>query len=589
MGIIKGLLGTTLMSTLSFLDQTVTNGASLLGTLGAPKLPKYLSSESNGDVPWGQCTTRNTNPYGNSPNTGVVRKYQFTVARETLAPDGFERPMIVVNGQYPGPTIEANWGDIIEVTVNNEIHGPEEGTAIHLHGFLQHETPWMDGAPGFSQCPIAPGKSFTYRTKAELFGTSWWHAHFSAQYADGVFGAIVVYGPWEKEHDIDLGPVIINEFHHTNYVSIVQNITAPHPRPPPPSPISDSNLINGKMQFDCARASRHRKCSTNAGVSQFRFQSGKKHRLRLINAGADSSQQFSIDGHTMTVIQNDYVAVQPYDTKIVTLGVGQRTDVIVTANGKPTSSYWMRSNITCFEAHQPQALGMIYYESVDTDLAPTSSPWPNSGPGCANDALEKTVPAYPMAVPQPEKTIALDMTTTPDARGIWRWYVNNSTFYGNHSSPVLNLAASGAAASAYQPTWNVYDMETARSYRFISYNRTPGPHPLHLHGHNMYVLAIGVGSAWDGKIVRPENPVRRDVVMVPANGYVVWQADADNPGAWAFHCHVLWHAATGFGIDIVEGKDALREMKMPPEMDGLCRDWKAYVGRAGEEQIDSGL
>ena len=56
--------------------------------------------------------------------------------------------MIVVNGQYPGPTITANWGDIIEVTVNNQIKNPDEGTAIHFHGFLQHQTPWMDGAPG---------------------------------------------------------------------------------------------------------------------------------------------------------------------------------------------------------------------------------------------------------------------------------------------------------------------------------------------------------------------------------------------------------------------------------------------------------
>jgi FtsP/CotA-like multicopper oxidase with cupredoxin domain len=73
----------------------------------------------------------------------------------------------LVNNQFPGPTIEANWGDWIEVTVTNNI--PDEGTAIHWHGLLQKQTPYMDGIPGNNQCPIAPGKTFTYRFQA---GTS---------------------------------------------------------------------------------------------------------------------------------------------------------------------------------------------------------------------------------------------------------------------------------------------------------------------------------------------------------------------------------------------------------------------------------
>jgi len=59
----------------------------------------------------------------------------------------------------------------------------------------------------------------------------------------------------------------------------------------------------------------------NAGLSKFRFQKGKTHRLRLINAGAEGIQRFSIDGHNMTVIANDFVPVQPYTTQVVTLGV----------------------------------------------------------------------------------------------------------------------------------------------------------------------------------------------------------------------------------------------------------------------------
>jgi hypothetical protein len=41
------------------------------------------------------------------PNTGKTVKYSFEVTEKTLSPDGTPRDMIVVNGQYPGPTIFA--------------------------------------------------------------------------------------------------------------------------------------------------------------------------------------------------------------------------------------------------------------------------------------------------------------------------------------------------------------------------------------------------------------------------------------------------------------------------------------------------
>lgn len=45
----------------------------------------------------------------------------FVVDNVTMAPDGVSRPMMVVNNTYPGPTIEANWGDFINVTVVNNM------------------------------------------------------------------------------------------------------------------------------------------------------------------------------------------------------------------------------------------------------------------------------------------------------------------------------------------------------------------------------------------------------------------------------------------------------------------------------------
>ena len=187
------------------------NSKAILGTLAAPLLPFFLNDcpLPNG-FPWGTLTAVGNNPYKEYPNTGIIRSYDWTISRGVIAPDGYERPVLLVNGAFPGPTIEANWGDTIQVTVHNNITGPEEGTSIHWHGFLQKGTPWEDGVPGVTQCPITPGKTFTYQFRASLYGTSWYHAHYSAQYAGGVVGPIVVYGPKHKAYDIDIGPIMLS-------------------------------------------------------------------------------------------------------------------------------------------------------------------------------------------------------------------------------------------------------------------------------------------------------------------------------------------------------------------------------------------
>ncbi|GME44714.1 similar to laccase-1 precursor [Neofusicoccum parvum] len=191
------------------LPQDITNGGSNLGTLDAPYLPDFLTSNPLPDgFPWGNRNGQN-DPFCDPPNTGVTRYYDFTVARGHLLSDGFNKSGIYVNGQFPGPAIEANWGDWIEVRVHNNITGPEEGTSLHWHGILQKGTQWYDGVPGVTQCPIAPGSSFTYRFRADVYGTSWWHSHFSAQYTMGVFGPLTVYGPKYEEYDIDVGPVML--------------------------------------------------------------------------------------------------------------------------------------------------------------------------------------------------------------------------------------------------------------------------------------------------------------------------------------------------------------------------------------------
>jgi FtsP/CotA-like multicopper oxidase with cupredoxin domain len=83
------------------------------------------------------------------------------------------------------------------------------------------------------------------------------------------------------------------------------------------APFSDNNLIQGRNNFNCSTVAAGDKaaCKNNAGITNFRFSPGKVHRLRLINAGAEGIQHFSLDGHNMTVIANDFVPIIPYQTQ----------------------------------------------------------------------------------------------------------------------------------------------------------------------------------------------------------------------------------------------------------------------------------
>lgn len=73
---------------------------------------------------------------------------------------------------------------------------------------------------GVTECPIAFGETRVYRFKATQYGTSWYHSHYSVQYAEGIVGGIIINGPSTSNYDIDLGVLPFTDwFHAPMYVS----------------------------------------------------------------------------------------------------------------------------------------------------------------------------------------------------------------------------------------------------------------------------------------------------------------------------------------------------------------------------------
>ena len=210
--------------------------------------------------------------------------------------------------------------------------------------------------------------------------------------------------------------------------------------------------------------------------------------------------------------------------------------------------------------------------------------------------------------PNPAVTQTITITGNFNATHHFNFFMNNSTFRANYNNPLLLLAREGNESYPYDPEWNVYNFGEAPSIRFVVINNFPAAHPMHMHGHNMFVLATGTGQ-WNGSIVNPQNPQRRDVQTLPAFGYIVVQIAADNPGVWPFHCHIAWHVSQGLYINIMvsiagrfaqrgasgadtcsqERPNDIKQMQIPQVMAQTCTDWTAFSNHNNVDEIDSGL
>lgn len=86
--------------------------------------------------------------------------YDFNITWVTAQPDGFSRPVIGINNQWPIPPITASVGDRVVVNVMNQLGN--QSTSLHFHGLYMNGTTHMDGAVGVSQCAIPAGATFIY-------------------------------------------------------------------------------------------------------------------------------------------------------------------------------------------------------------------------------------------------------------------------------------------------------------------------------------------------------------------------------------------------------------------------------------------
>ncbi|KAF2089185.1 multicopper oxidase [Saccharata proteae CBS 121410] len=561
------------------------------------------------------------------------REYHWTITDDERNPDGVYRPMILINGEFPGPMIECNEGDPISVHVHNQA---VNATSFHWHGIYQNGSNWMDGTVGITQCPIAPGANMTYEFKIQgQSGTYWYHAHMAMQGSDGLAGPLIVHAKNERdlqklEYASDQVVMIQDYYHDLTSALLPWYLASDRENE---EPVPDGGLINGRNVRDCDALPDRRCDNSTAGLSVFELEPEKTHRLRIIHTGAFAEFQVQLDEHQFAVTEADGTDVDPAYYHRLNINPGQRYSIILTTNVTSAESFWLRAKMvtSCFTRENPNLVSevkaIIKYSSDQESKAqeqPSSKDWADATDAvCLDMNVTELHPSLPMAAPaNADKAIYLRSNFEIGDWRLSRGFFNQSSWRAPLSSPSLHRFIDGystqnesftsslsapfgvAEPSAFDiSTEFVYQTTGIQTLDIIVSNFDDGNHPLHLHGYKYFVLASGHGYPPDSLLSDPSkldttNPLRRDTASVEGFGWIWLRLVADNPGVWAFHCHIGWHTEAGMlmqfatRVDEMVGWEVTEEQRAHCEAEGIEKGMtpgdETWFGDFGDQDHEGG-
>uniref|UniRef100_A0ACD6AHM5 Uncharacterized protein n=1 Tax=Avena sativa TaxID=4498 RepID=A0ACD6AHM5_AVESA len=534
-----------------------------------------------------------------------ARHFKWEVGNMFWSPDCEEKVLIGINGQFPGPTIRAKAGDTIVVELKNGLH--TEGVVIHWHGIRQIGTPWADGTAAISQCAIQPEETFTYRFVVDKPGTYFYHGHYGMQRAAGLYGSLIVdVADGEEEpfkYDGELNLLLSDWYHESIYNQMVGLSSSPMRWIGEPQ----SLLINGRGQFNCSLAAAHtpgtKQCTAGGNKHCapviLPVQPNKTYRLRISSTTSLASLNLAIGNHKLTVVEADGNYVEPFVVDDMDIYSGDSYSVLLTTDQNPSSNYWISVGVRGRNPKTAPALALLNYRSNRgfklPAVAPPVTPLWNDTAHSKNFTYRIFARAgTPPPPARSDRRIEL-LNTQNKMDGHVKWSINNvslvlpATPYLGSLKMGLKTALTAARPAdtfgrAYDVTRppsnpntttgdNVYVLRHNTTVDVVLQNanaladNVSEVHPWHLHGHDFWVLGYGEGAykgdAADAARLNLVNPPLRNTAVIFPYGWTALRFVADNPGVWAFHCHIEPHLHMGMGVIFAEAID--RVGKVPRE------------------------
>ncbi|HET8808539.1 MAG TPA: multicopper oxidase domain-containing protein [Methylophaga sp.] len=305
------------------------------------------------------------------------------------------------------------------------------------------------------------------------------------------------------------------------------------------------------------------------------FKPGERVRLRFINASAMSMYDVRIPGLKMTVVQADGQYIEPVEIDEFRFAVAETYDVIVTPEADraytiaaesidrsgfalgtlaprqgmkgPAPEKRPRSLLTMADMghdmdhdgeemnhsemkmdhsghnmnHDDMDMDHSGHDMSDSDTAKMQSGWADAGTPKGHKALQYS----------DLRALKTQPDQRPPAREI------DVVLGGNMERYIWTINGRKFSDPAFEPFQLHYGERVRLSFK----NNTMMAHPMHLHG--MFVQ-LENGQPTE------KLPNKHTVLVPPGDSYSVLLT-ADEPGEWAFHCHLLYHMAAGMMSKVV--------------------------------------
>ncbi len=452
------------------------------------------------------------------------------------------------NGGIPGPELRVRQGERVRIRVENQL--PHE-TTIHWHGIRLDNR--MDGVPGLTQRPIAPGTSFVYEFVPPDEGTFMYHPHVGTQLDRALYGALIVEARNEsldydreatlllddwldgitgtpdstlarlRRNGMSMGGMSMGGMSMGGSsmgmggmsmggsmgmgaagTQVMARHTGLDGRPPAPGslPALANLLESGRADAGDVRYPLY---LVNGRPPEdpypLRTRRGERVRLRLVNISSDTFYCVFVEQHPLTIVASDGQRVAPVETDAVLLGMGERYDVLLEA--RVPGAYRL---IAVPLGKRGRAVATLRCMDAPSSAMPAAeAPFRMLRRIASYEDLRDLNPAAALSGAR-ELRLDLGMRRTG-----YVWTIGGQAF----------------------PQADALRVGRNEQVRLVLRNRTPMPHPMHLHGH--YFRAVrATGDA-----------PRKDTITVGPMQTMAVELTADNPGRWAFHCHNAYHAEAG--------------------------------------------
>ena len=437
---------------------------------------------------------------GDTVSTQAVKSFELTASVSKLSIGG-ATPTTVwsYNQQVPGPILRVKKGDQVRITFHNQLPEP---TTIHWHGMRVPNA--MDGVPGVTQKPVAPGDTFVYEFKVLDSGTYWFHPHMRSheQVERGLYGVMIVESDDDPVYDQEW-VWVLDDWLLTQRGAVEDNFAARDLDVG--GRLGNLLTINGKAK------------------PRFEAKAGERIRIRVINAsnarnyqldfGSAAGRIFAVDGN---------LTGRPQTLKDFEIAPGNRIDIDLTIPASGANPIAIRNTFFHREAQGTVSKGLETIATIQVSgqvEALSTFPIPS----------HERIPNWQQGKPTPVD-FSYDFSTRINWQFLWNdgpltYFVINEKIYREHE---------------------VTQFKNRQFYRLRFTNGTGLYHPIHIHGMFFKVLSRNG--------VPVNEPFFRDTALLDYDGSIEVGVVPVDLGKWMLHCHLLEHSALGM-MTLVEVKD----------------------------------